>query len=61
MVDDLVDWLKMYKTTDGAPENALVSDEMSSVREAIDIISMTNDAWVKMCETGDDHNLKDSG
>ena len=31
MVDDLVDWLKMYKTTDGAPENALVSDEMSSV------------------------------
>ena len=55
MIDRLVDWLKMYKTTDGMPENELVSDVPVGIPDAIEIINETHGAWVKMCETGDDH------
>ena len=55
MIDRLVDWLKMYKTTDGMPENELVSDVPVGIPDAIEIINETHGAWVKLCETGRGH------
>merc|ERR1712006_76512 len=39
VVPKLVDWLKMYKTTDGKPENKLSSDEPTSKEQAEKVVT----------------------
>merc|ERR1719409_1744626 len=41
----LVDWLKMYKTTDGKAENVLASDTPYSISEANAIIEECHERW----------------
>lgn len=55
MTDRLVNWLTMYKTTDGKPANTFEIDAPLSVNESLNIIDMTHKAWLVLCETGDDH------
>lgn len=47
----LVDWLKMYKTTDGKEVNVLASDVPDSADEAKAVITQCNDAWKKLAVT----------
>lgn len=44
----LVDWLKMYKTTDGKEVNVLVSDVPDSAEQAKAVIAECNEAWKKL-------------
>jgi len=44
----LVDWLKMYKTTDGKAVNLLVSDVPDSADLAKATIAECNAAWKKL-------------
>lgn len=57
MTARLVDWLMMYKTTDGKPVNTLLSDAPLSVDKAVDVIEMTQQAWSVLCHGGDDRGL----
>ena len=44
----LVDWLKMYKTTDGKGVNTLAQDTPTSVTEAYAIIDECHQRWQKL-------------
>ena len=48
IVAKLIDWLKMYKTSDGKPENSLSSEVPTSKTEAVSIINECNDRWIKL-------------
>ena len=48
IVEKLIDWLKMYKTSDGKGVNSLSSDLPTSKAEAISIISECNARWQKL-------------
>jgi len=47
-LEKIVDWLKMYKTTDGKAINELTSDEPTTVEQALTVISECNAAWDKL-------------
>ena len=49
VMDQLRDWLKRYKTSDGKPENTLASDTPKSVEEAMEIIEETHNHWKSLC------------
>jgi len=57
-IELLVHWLKRYKTTDGKPENTLVSDMPAGVDEAFDIINETHQRWNDLCHKNLNRNLK---
>ena len=44
----MVNWLKMYKTSDGKPENVLTSDLPSSKAEAVAIIDECHQRWLRL-------------
>lgn len=44
----LVDWLKMYKTTDGKEVNVLMSDVPDTAEQAKQVIADCNEAWKKL-------------
>ena len=45
----LVDWLKMYKTSDGKGENFLSNNDLpTSVAEAQEIIDECHQRWVRL-------------
>jgi len=48
----LVDWLKMYKTSDGKPENSLAQETPYSVYKAKEIIEETHQRWKSLCSNG---------
>lgn len=54
----LVDWLKMYKTTDGKAVNVLVSDTPDDAAKAKEVISECNGAWKKLAVDKTANNTK---
>jgi len=44
----LIDWLKMYKTSDGKPENFLSSEFPTTKAEAVAIIEECHERWSKL-------------
>ena len=48
-LDNLRDWLKRYKTSDGKPENSLASEIPGSVSEAMELVQETHERWKKLC------------
>ena len=53
VMEDLVNWLKMYKTSDGKGVNELGNhDRPISVGDAKTLINECNDAWKEMCKKG---------
>ena len=48
IVAKLIDWLKMYKTSDGKGVNELSSERPTSAAEAVAIINECNDRWVRL-------------
>ncbi len=53
-VDRLVDWLKMYKTSDGKPENKLASETPRSAKEAMMVVKEMHERWKALCGKGGD-------
>jgi len=49
VVDNLVHWLKRYKTSDGKGENSLAQEMPTTTEEAIEIVKETNMRWKKLC------------
>merc|ERR1719331_592425 len=45
VLENLVDWLKMYKTTDGKEVNVLSSDKPTTADKAAEVISECHDSW----------------
>jgi 3'-phosphoadenosine 5'-phosphosulfate synthase len=45
VIDNLVDWLKNYKTSDGKPVNRLAQEEPTSAAEAMDIIEEVSEFY----------------
>jgi 3'-phosphoadenosine 5'-phosphosulfate synthase len=45
VLENLVDWLKMYKTTDGKEVNVLSSDKPTSADKAAEVISECHSSW----------------
>ena len=45
VIDNLVDWLKNYKTSDGKPVNRLAQEDPTSAAEAMDIIEQVSDFY----------------
>lgn len=60
-VDRLRDWLKRYKTSDGKPENTLASEEITSVKEAMELIDETHQRWKNLCGKGSGYVSSDHG
>mmetsp|Transcript_23676 Transcript_23676/g.51131 ORF Transcript_23676/g.51131 Transcript_23676/m.51131 type:complete len:1114 (-) Transcript_23676:140-3481(-) len=60
-VDRLKDWLKRYKTSDGKPENALASEEVTSAKEAMELIGETHARWKNLCGKGTGYTSGDHG
>jgi len=54
----LVDWLKMYKTTDGKAVNTLVSDTPDDAAKAKEVITECNNAWKKLAIEKSVNNTK---
>lgn len=48
-VDNLVHWLKYYKTSDGKGVNSLAQDAPTTTEQAISIVNETNQRWKKLC------------
>lgn len=48
----LVEWLKLYKTTDGKPANALASDVPSSAAKAAEVVAECHAAWKSLKARG---------
>lgn len=60
-VDRLKDWLKRYKTSDGKPENALASEDVTSAKEAMELIGETHARWKNLCGKGTGYTSGDHG
>mmetsp|Transcript_33349 Transcript_33349/g.70086 ORF Transcript_33349/g.70086 Transcript_33349/m.70086 type:complete len:1114 (+) Transcript_33349:118-3459(+) len=60
-VDRLKDWLKRYKTSDGKPENALAGEEVTSAKEAMELIGETHARWKNLCGKGTGYTSGDHG
>ena len=45
VLEKLVEWLKMYKTTDGKDVNVLASDTPTSAAQANKVIAECHDSW----------------
>ena len=43
-----MNWLKLYKTSDGKPANFLTSDVPSSKAEALAVIDECHQRWVRL-------------
>lgn len=41
----LVEWLKLYKTTDGKAANALASDTPTSAAKAMEVVADCHASW----------------
>jgi len=54
----VVDWMKMYKTTDGKPINTLVSDTSDSAEDAVKVVEECNEHWKKLAI---EKTVKDTG
>lgn len=52
IVEDLIDWLKMYKTSDGKGVNSLAQDFPTSVSEAVEIIEECHGRWQSLKAQG---------
>jgi len=52
VLEKLVEWLKLYKTTDGKAVNVLASDTPSSVPEAMAVIEECHKSWKKLKAAG---------
>jgi len=52
IVEDLIDWLKMYKTSDGKGVNSLAQDYPTSVSEAVEIIEECHTRWQSLKAQG---------
>ncbi len=50
LVAKLVEWLIMYKTTDGKPKNKLASHTPDSAAEALKTVEETHQHWKKLVE-----------
>lgn len=48
----LLDWLKRYKTSDGKPENTLLSETPKSAIEAMQVIEENHNRWLALCGKG---------
>ena len=48
-LDNLRDWLKRYKTSDGKPENKLASETPKTVTEALEVVKETHRRWERLC------------
>eukprot|EP00635_Sarcinochrysidales_sp_CCMP3193_P013541 CAMPEP_0118904606 /NCGR_PEP_ID=MMETSP1166-20130328/9000_1 /TAXON_ID=1104430 /ORGANISM="Chrysoreinhardia sp, Strain CCMP3193" /LENGTH=1143 /DNA_ID=CAMNT_0006843863 /DNA_START=17 /DNA_END=3448 /DNA_ORIENTATION=+ len=57
VVDKLVDWLKMYKTSDGKPENILANNDLPlSAKDAVAVVDECHSAWQKLTSEGAQHS-----
>ncbi|CAM9795230.1 unnamed protein product, partial [Ectocarpus fasciculatus] len=56
MTARLVDWLKMYKTSDGKPPNSLAQDEPTTVDEALAVIQHTHERWQSLMAGQAEHD-----
>ena len=55
VLDDLVMWMKYYKTSDGKGVNELGNGERPITREqALEVVEETNGYWKKLCEGRED-------
>merc|ERR1719487_1103640 len=45
VLENLVDWLKMYKTTDGKEVNKLTSDKPTSAEDAVKVVADCHESW----------------
>jgi len=52
VLEKLVEWLKMYKTTDGKEVNKLTSDAPTSVGDAMKVISECHESWAALQKRG---------
>jgi len=52
VVEKLVEWLKMYKTTDGKDVNILASDTPSTVPVAMGVVNECHNSWKKLVAAG---------
>jgi 3'-phosphoadenosine 5'-phosphosulfate synthase len=59
-LNNLRDWLKRYKTSDGKGENKLASEVPRTALEAKEVIMETHDRWKALCRK-DGHSFYDSG
>jgi len=48
-VDNLVHWLKRYKTSDGKAVNRLANDDPTTIEKAIEIVNETHSRWKRLC------------
>jgi len=52
VLEKLVEWLKMYKTTDGKAVNVLASDTPSTVPVAMGVVNECHSSWKKLVAAG---------
>jgi len=52
VLEKLVDWLKMYKTTDGKEVNKLTSDTPTSADAAARVVAECHESWQKLKKNG---------
>jgi inorganic pyrophosphatase len=52
VLEKLVEWLKMYKTTDGKEVNKLTSDAPTSAPDALKVIADCHESWATLKKTG---------
>lgn len=57
IVANLIEWLKLYKTTDGKPENKLGSEEPSTKQKAETVVEECHGEWKKLWV---DRSVKDT-
>merc|ERR1712070_667529 len=53
VTEKLVEWLKMYKTTDGKAINSLASDTPSDSQTAAAVITECHESWKKLKNSPD--------
>jgi len=52
VLENLVDWLKMYKTTDGKEVNKLTSDQPTSASVAAQVVAECHESWKNLKARG---------
>jgi 3'-phosphoadenosine 5'-phosphosulfate synthase len=56
-IDNLVHWLKYYKTSDGKGVNVIANNEVPlDVDDAVDIINDTRGFWQRLCKEADNYD-----
>ena len=52
VLENLIEWLKMYKTTDGKAVNSLSSDEPKSAEGAMKVVTECHESWKSLVAKG---------